>query len=222
MPGMYIGDERLPVAMQGADGGVISLADRDSFKLQITGNETNRKKLIEDLNDEKRRGQGRPRRVRPQAPAPDLHEPPEDRRGAQRRRERRDSGTRTSSSTAGSCADDPNDLELARRQARPDRPADPEGPRHAALLRPARRVRHALRTRPRMHDEADRRTVELDRQLPQLAAASTRERVALMTYSEFGRRVKENGSRGTDHGSGSCMFVAGSRWSAGWSASTRA
>jgi uncharacterized protein (DUF1501 family) len=32
-----------------------------------------------------------------------------------------------------------------------------------------------------------------------------------MTYSEFGRRVKENGSRGTDHGSGSCMFVAGNK-----------
>ena len=32
-----------------------------------------------------------------------------------------------------------------------------------------------------------------------------------MTYSEFGRRVKENGSRGTDHGSGSCMFVAGTQ-----------
>lgn len=34
-------------------------------------------------------------------------------------------------------------------------------------------------------------------------------RVVLMTFSEFGRRVKENGSRGTDHGAGSCMFVAG-------------
>ena len=30
-----------------------------------------------------------------------------------------------------------------------------------------------------------------------------------MTFSEFGRRVKENGSRGTDHGAGSCLFVAG-------------
>ncbi|HEY1375456.1 MAG TPA: DUF1501 domain-containing protein, partial [Gemmataceae bacterium] len=29
------------------------------------------------------------------------------------------------------------------------------------------------------------------------------------TFSEFGRRVKENGSRGTDHGAGSCLFVAG-------------
>src|SRR5436190_9814878 len=53
VPGMYLGDDRLPVAMQGADGGVISLADRASFRLQITGNQTGRKKLIEDLNDEK-------------------------------------------------------------------------------------------------------------------------------------------------------------------------
>jgi uncharacterized protein (DUF1501 family) len=34
-------------------------------------------------------------------------------------------------------------------------------------------------------------------------------RVRLVTFSEFGRRVKENGSRGTDHGAGSCLFVAG-------------
>ena len=34
-------------------------------------------------------------------------------------------------------------------------------------------------------------------------------RVWLMTFSEFGRRVQENGSRGTDHGAASCLFVAG-------------
>lgn len=34
-------------------------------------------------------------------------------------------------------------------------------------------------------------------------------RVVLMTFSEFGRRVGENGSKGTDHGSGSNLFVAG-------------
>jgi uncharacterized protein (DUF1501 family) len=33
------------------------------------------------------------------------------------------------------------------------------------------------------------------------------DRVALMTFSEFGRRVKENGSLGTDHGAGSQLFV---------------
>lgn len=34
-------------------------------------------------------------------------------------------------------------------------------------------------------------------------------RVVLMTFSEFGRRVAENASGGTDHGKASCMFVAG-------------
>src|SRR5581483_9657558 len=50
IPGMFLGDNRLPVAMQGADGGVISLADRNSFKLQLSGNASPRKKLLEDLN----------------------------------------------------------------------------------------------------------------------------------------------------------------------------
>src|SRR5262245_49958909 len=35
------------------------------------------------------------------------------------------------------------------------------------------------------------------------------ERVRVITFSEFGRRVNENGSRGTDHGAASCMLVAG-------------
>jgi uncharacterized protein (DUF1501 family) len=34
-------------------------------------------------------------------------------------------------------------------------------------------------------------------------------RVQLMTFSEFGRRVDENGSKGTDHGAAACMFLAG-------------
>jgi uncharacterized protein (DUF1501 family) len=34
-------------------------------------------------------------------------------------------------------------------------------------------------------------------------------RVRLLTFSEFGRRVHENGSRGTDHGAASCLFLAG-------------
>src|SRR5204863_2201681 len=35
------------------------------------------------------------------------------------------------------------------------------------------------------------------------------QRVRVLTFSEFGRRVKENNSRGTDHGAASCLFVAG-------------
>jgi uncharacterized protein (DUF1501 family) len=40
-------------------------------------------------------------------------------------------------------------------------------------------------------------------------------RVLVMTFSEFGRRVQENASGGTDHGSGGLMFVAGDRVRAG-------
>jgi uncharacterized protein (DUF1501 family) len=41
------------------------------------------------------------------------------------------------------------------------------------------------------------------------------DRVLMMTFSEFGRRAKENGSRGTDHGSGAPMFLIGSKVKAG-------
>lgn len=34
-------------------------------------------------------------------------------------------------------------------------------------------------------------------------------RVTIVTMSEFGRRVKENASSGTDHGHGNCMFIIG-------------
>ena len=37
------------------------------------------------------------------------------------------------------------------------------------------------------------------------------ERVMVMTFSEFGRRVKENASNGTDHGAAAPMFLAGQR-----------
>ena len=36
-------------------------------------------------------------------------------------------------------------------------------------------------------------------------------KVATMVFSEFGRRVDENGSRGTDHGAASTMFVLGEK-----------
>ncbi|MFQ5733444.1 MAG: DUF1501 domain-containing protein [Planctomycetaceae bacterium] len=40
-------------------------------------------------------------------------------------------------------------------------------------------------------------------------AAGQHKRVLVMTFSEFGRRVRENGSEGTDHGAGSQMFFIG-------------
>src|SRR6266496_3981641 len=41
------------------------------------------------------------------------------------------------------------------------------------------------------------------------------ERVMLMTFSEFGRRVAENANAGTDHGAAAPMFIAGSALKSG-------
>lgn len=42
-----------------------------------------------------------------------------------------------------------------------------------------------------------------------LAAHGNDRRVLTMTFSEFGRRIEENASRGTDHGEGSPLFLIG-------------
>ena len=67
------------------------------------------------------------------------------------------------------------------------------------------------------HDEQQRRhrgpLQELSQALGAFAqdmrAAGHWERVAVMTYSEFGRLAAENGTGGTDHGSASLMLLAG-------------
>jgi uncharacterized protein (DUF1501 family) len=44
-----------------------------------------------------------------------------------------------------------------------------------------------------------------------LSARGHKDRVCVMTFSEFGRRAKENGSKGTDHGSAAPMFLVGGK-----------
>lgn len=48
-----------------------------------------------------------------------------------------------------------------------------------------------------------------------LTAMGEFDRVMIMTFSEFGRRVTENGSRGTDHGAAAPMFLIGSHMKSG-------
>ncbi len=45
--------------------------------------------------------------------------------------------------------------------------------------------------------------------LDDLAAARLADRVVVLVFSEFGRRVEENGSKGTDHGTAGPVFLAG-------------
>jgi uncharacterized protein (DUF1501 family) len=44
-----------------------------------------------------------------------------------------------------------------------------------------------------------------------MSARGHRDRLLMMTFSEFGRRAKENGSKGTDHGSAAPMFLVGGK-----------
>lgn len=50
--------------------------------------------------------------------------------------------------------------------------------------------------------------VAFDKDLRGLGLA---DKVAVVVFSEFGRRVGENASMGTDHGAASCLFVAGAK-----------
>jgi uncharacterized protein (DUF1501 family) len=51
--------------------------------------------------------------------------------------------------------------------------------------------------------------------LDDLRAHGLDERVAVITYSEFGRRAQENASAGTDHGAASSLFVVGAKVAGG-------
>lgn len=59
---------------------------------------------------------------------------------------------------------------------------------------------------PRLMDEFDQ---AIDAFLTEMNLSGNIDRVVVMTYSEFGRRVAENGSRGTDHGAANCSFAFG-------------
>ena len=48
-----------------------------------------------------------------------------------------------------------------------------------------------------------------------MQAQGNMQRVLLMTFSEFGRRVSDNANSGTDHGAAAPMFVVGDRVKAG-------
>ncbi|MEZ5338143.1 MAG: DUF1501 domain-containing protein [bacterium] len=49
----------------------------------------------------------------------------------------------------------------------------------------------------------------LARFMEEMQAIGMRDRVTVLAFSEFGRRVKENGSGGTDHGQAGPIFIAG-------------
>ncbi|MBV9581566.1 MAG: DUF1501 domain-containing protein, partial [Chloroflexi bacterium] len=51
----------------------------------------------------------------------------------------------------------------------------------------------------------------VDAFMQDLANIGQQDNVVIMTFSEFGRRVKQNGSNGTDHGTAEPMFIIGNK-----------
>ncbi|MBI1389986.1 MAG: DUF1501 domain-containing protein [bacterium] len=67
-------------------------------------------------------------------------------------------------------------------------------------------------TLPRLLDRFDQ---TMHAFLTEMKDSGNLDRVMVMTFSEFGRRVRENGSNGTDHGAANCLFVMGGGINAG-------
>ncbi|HTU90105.1 MAG TPA: DUF1501 domain-containing protein [Gemmataceae bacterium] len=196
VPILHIGHDRMPLALEGTSGGAVSINNRDSFSLDMAGGEAGRhsarRRLVEELS------------------APSQKTGEEDLAAfVQRRQVQTLTAVETLREVLGGANGVPrlgNNLYqklqlIAALIAKGfgtrlfylsfsgfDTHAG-QGPMHANLLSElASAVAGFFRTLKGSRDES---------------------RVRLMTFSEFGRRVSENDSRGTDHGAASCMFVTG-------------
>ncbi len=194
VPLLHIGRDRLPLALEGAAGGAVSIHGRDSFRLDMAGGEAGRhsarRRLLEELS----------------APAGKTEN------DLAAFVQRRQVQTLTAVETLRELLGGGDILQLGDNLYQKlqliaaliakgfgtrifylsfsgfDTHAG-QGPTHANLLSElASAINGFFRTLKGSREDC---------------------RVRLMTFSEFGRRVRENDSRGTDHGAASCMFVAG-------------
>ncbi len=210
IPIMHIGPNRLPLALNGAPGGAISINNKLSYRMELGGGSEARhdarRKLISDLSQ----------------PVKDEPE-----RGLLDFVARRQVQTLTTLDR----------LQEVLRGMNGERYYDPSGRFNAAnalsvkLDMVAKLIQKGFGTRvfyvakdgfdthseqanahrDLLSDVANGITQFFDT----LRAAGHDKRVRVLTFSEFGRRVQENGSKGTDHGAGSSLFVAGPSLKAG-------
>jgi uncharacterized protein (DUF1501 family) len=205
VPVMHIGPKGLPLAVQGGAAGVVSLKNLQSFRLQLNTSDPDkrlaRKNLIEELSKTSESGD--------QA----------DLLAFVKRRQLQTYATL-------------DQLQQVLKESKPNEGAPEQFffDRNQMQLVPkmnlvARLIEKGLGTRVFYvaldgFDTHSAQVEEHRKLLDELANAiaslfndlqksGNDKRVIVMTFSEFGRRVQENGSRGTDHGAGSCMFVAG-------------
>jgi uncharacterized protein (DUF1501 family) len=204
VPVIQVGPNRLPLALQGGAGGVASINFKHSYRLELAGTEEQqkaRRKLIEDL-----------------AKGPSLAQDDDDLLQFVQRRQLqtyttldrlqevlnkpgRNPGSMTANSLSGK-------LDLVSRLIEQG-----FGTRvfYVSLDGFDTHSGQAESQRKLLQELGD----SLSFFFRNLKETKNDQRVLAMTFSEFGRRVQENGSRGTDHGSGSCLFVTGPAVKAG-------
>jgi uncharacterized protein (DUF1501 family) len=198
VPVVQLGPNRLPLALQGSSAGVVSINNEQAYILDLGKGDAERKqarrKLIQDLAEPS-----------PTGKTDDLLQ------FIQRRQIQ-----------TYSTLDRLRDILKEDKKADQNVPATPLGQKMALI---ARLIAKGFGTRVFyvMIDGFDTHSGQAEDQQRLLAELSdavsflfTRlketghdKRVLAMTFSEFGRRVHENGSKGTDHGAASCLFVAG-------------
>jgi uncharacterized protein (DUF1501 family) len=198
VPGMFLGPDKLPLALQGSSGGVLSVEKPQDFDLHLSGSDDRKKarrKLIEDL-------------ARDPADSDDLA-------AFVRRRQLQAfasvdtirQAVAASKKTGG--AVQVNDTRNLREKL--------------DLIATLIKAEFGTRVYYVARDGFDTHSGQGDPHgnllndvggaietfFVRLRESGHAKRVMLLTYSEFGRRVKENGSQGTDHGAASCLFLAG-------------
>jgi uncharacterized protein (DUF1501 family) len=202
IPMMNIGDKRLPRALEGVNSGAISINHKMPYKLELGGGSTEqhtaRRSLLEDLG-----------KVEGAEDASMLQFV-----------QRRQVQTMTTLDRLQDLMRSTNRQE----QVYYDRVYNSKSlPAKLSLISQLIQRDFGTRVFYCMRDDFDTHSnqAEMHRGLMQEIAAGIRmlfdqlkqsgndKRVRVMTFSEFGRRVKENDSKGTDHGAASNLFVAG-------------
>jgi uncharacterized protein (DUF1501 family) len=197
VPILHIGPNRLPLAVAGAPaGGAVSVNDQTSFRLEMggaaAGRDKARRRLLEELS------------------APEGKKGEEDLMSFVQRRQVQ---TLTAVDNLRSLLEGPDAV------ARGGNGLSPKLQLIAGLIAKGFGTRIFYVSLDGFDTHSDQAPTHA-RLLGELAdsvgsffqtlkTAGQDKRVRVMTFSEFGRRVQENGSKGTDHGAASCLFVAG-------------
>jgi uncharacterized protein (DUF1501 family) len=209
VPIMHVGGGRLPLALQGAPDAAVSVNDKQPYRLELGGGSKQRhearRRLLTDLAQEETKAPEQDllafvqsRQVETLTTLDRLEAVLEKNR-SQRRFLRRQDGGGFRAYQQGSL---PQQLQLV-----------------ADLIKAELGTRifyvslGGFDTHSRQKDTHRSVLAEvadgIGNFFTMLEPGGHNKRVQVMTFSEFGRRVRENGSQGTDHGSGSCLFVAG-------------